>query len=281
MFDRLRFYKGVLAQDMEKIAIAHWEQFETLRDTLKPVCGEIRGKTILDVGCGRLFPYSMILHNLGNKVVGIDISCIPVNMLTLKKYWAVLRQDGLASFTREFLYAVLGKDKKYFRAMRALSGMPFSTDGIDIRRMNAERLDFPDETFDLAVSNATFEHIHDVPSAVAEMARVLKKGGIAYIGINLFTSLAGGYFYDYDDPSKVKPWGHLRGNGHTAPVYLNKVRESEFVRLFRERLEVLMVKNIGVGEGRGLLTPQVKEELEAYSEDELLKRDIVIVARKE
>jgi SAM-dependent methyltransferase len=280
LLDKLRFYRGVLAQDMGKIAAAHWEQFRLLRESLEPICGKLRGKTILDIGCGRYYPYTLLFHNSGNDVVGVDIIYIGAGSRLLERYWRTLRANGFASLVRDLLYGVMGKNKKYYTVMKSLAGFNLGAGDIDIRRMDAEKLDFPDGTFDLVVSNATFEHIHNVPRAVSELARVMKKGGVAYIGINLFTSLAGGHCYDYANPQKVKPWGHLRDRGHTAPVYLNKLRENEFVRMFGEKLEVLEVKDIGVGEGKEFLTPKVKAELSEYSESELLKRDIIIIARK-
>jgi hypothetical protein len=73
----------------------------------------------------------------------------------------------------------------------------------------------------------------------------------------------------------------LRWDRCLTPVYLNKLREREYIHLFGEKLSILQVQNIGVGEGKEFLTPAIREELAEYSEEELLKRNIVIVARKE
>jgi ubiquinone/menaquinone biosynthesis C-methylase UbiE len=48
-----------------------------------------------------------------------------------------------------------------------------------VRHMDAESLDFEDETFDFVVSVHAIEHIPGLSNALAEMARVLKKGGEA------------------------------------------------------------------------------------------------------
>src|SRR4051812_34277295 len=47
----------------------------------------------------------------------------------------------------------------------------------DLLMMDAERLDFPDETFDKIYSFHAIEHIPHLDRAFAEMARVLKPGG--------------------------------------------------------------------------------------------------------
>jgi SAM-dependent methyltransferase len=52
---------------------------------------------------------------------------------------------------------------------------------IDFRLGNAEGLDFPDETFDAVYSFGVLHHTPDIEAAVAEVHRVLKPGGIAYV----------------------------------------------------------------------------------------------------
>ncbi len=49
--------------------------------------------------------------------------------------------------------------------------------GVKVVQAPAASLPFPDETFDAAVACLVFEHIDDVDSAIAEVARVLKPGG--------------------------------------------------------------------------------------------------------
>ncbi len=46
-------------------------------------------------------------------------------------------------------------------------------------KMDATRLDFPDETFDMVVSANVMEHVHNPLAYIRECARVLKKSGIA------------------------------------------------------------------------------------------------------
>ncbi len=47
-----------------------------------------------------------------------------------------------------------------------------------ILKMDVRQLEFPDESFDLIYSLATFEHIHDLAHALQEMHRVLRPGGL-------------------------------------------------------------------------------------------------------
>ncbi|PRX49456.1 methyltransferase family protein [Prauserella shujinwangii] len=48
---------------------------------------------------------------------------------------------------------------------------------VDGRVADAERIPYPDDTFDLVVGHAVLHHIPDVPAAFGEVLRVLKPGG--------------------------------------------------------------------------------------------------------
>jgi ubiquinone/menaquinone biosynthesis C-methylase UbiE len=48
---------------------------------------------------------------------------------------------------------------------------------LEARVADAERLPFPDDTFDLVVGHAVLHHLPDVPAALRECRRVLKPGG--------------------------------------------------------------------------------------------------------
>jgi SAM-dependent methyltransferase len=53
--------------------------------------------------------------------------------------------------------------------------------GVHFIRTDATQLCFADESFDVVFTFATFEHLPDPESTFAEIARVLRKGGVAYI----------------------------------------------------------------------------------------------------
>jgi SAM-dependent methyltransferase len=58
--------------------------------------------------------------------------------------------------------------------------------GVAVHEMDATRLLFPDASFDLVFTFNVFEHLPDPAATFAEIVRVLKPGGVAYIS---FTGL--------------------------------------------------------------------------------------------
>lgn len=60
---------------------------------------------------------------------------------------------------------------------------------IDFRLGNAEGLEFPDEIFDVVYSFGVLHHTPDIEKSVAELRRVLKPGGTAYVMLYHRTSL--------------------------------------------------------------------------------------------
>ena len=95
--------------------------------------GDVKGKRILDVGCGK-GRFARVMSHKGAVVTGLDLS----GSLLLEA-----QRIGVGVF---------------------LQG-------------SATALPFSDATFDCVFSVEVIEHVPDVEKAVAEMARVLKKGG--------------------------------------------------------------------------------------------------------
>jgi len=77
---------------------------------------------------------------------------------------------------------------------------------------------------------------------------------------------------DYDPP-----WAHLRGKAHPVPVFLNRLRREQYLSIFKQQLDVLRVLEIGKGTGWDLLMPEIRSELQEYSEEELLTTFVGLV----
>src|SRR5262245_46782825 len=99
-----------------------------------------RGKHVLEYGCGA-DGYSVFLARLGASVTAIDISDVAI-----RESRAHAIQQGI--------------------------------EGIEYRVMDAEALDFEEDTFDVVCGTAILHHL-DYPRALSEIARVLKPDGSA------------------------------------------------------------------------------------------------------
>jgi 2-polyprenyl-3-methyl-5-hydroxy-6-metoxy-1,4-benzoquinol methylase len=99
---------------------------------------QLRGKRVLEIGCG-MGLHSELMTRAGANVTSIDVS-----------------PTSVAATSRRF-------------TLKGLSG--------DVRRMDAERLDFPNETFDLVWSWGVIHHSSRTGRIVREIHRVLKSGG--------------------------------------------------------------------------------------------------------
>ncbi len=97
-----------------------------------------RGKRVLEIGCG-LGSHTQLLSEAGCKVTAIDIT------------------DRAVQLTSKRL------------ALKGLSA--------DIRRMDAQQMDFPNEEFDFVWSWGVIHHSANTDEIIGEVARVLKPGG--------------------------------------------------------------------------------------------------------
>jgi len=255
-------------------------QFLTLKRILEPHVGQLKQKVILDIGCGRLFPMTLLLHSCGNSATGIDTAYIGLDAPFAKRWWKSWVTGGFYGFAREAFLDLSRGHQRYYRTLQDLVDFPLVFKGLDVRLMDAEKLELPDNSVDVGVSIDVLEHISDVGKAVAELNRVLKPRGIAYVRIHLFSSISGGHHPQWADPEKVPPWAHLRGKGHTLPVRLNRLRREEYLSLFEQQFGILQVLEIDKGVGQDLLTPEISSELQQYSEEELLTTFIGLVVGK-
>jgi 2-polyprenyl-6-hydroxyphenyl methylase/3-demethylubiquinone-9 3-methyltransferase len=100
-----------------------------------------RGRKTLDVGCGG----GILAEEFGR--LGCDVTGIDPSEKSIEAARAHARQEGLA---------------------------------IDYRTGTGEALPFPDSTFEVVYCCDVLEHVNDVGRVVAEVARVLRPGGIFF-----------------------------------------------------------------------------------------------------
>ncbi len=236
---------------------------------------------VLDLGCGRRFPATLLFHSFGARATGIDLDAA-LPPFAAGVWIGMVRRGGPGRLAGSLLRKCLF-DPGYYRELRRRAGRSLRFEGLDLRLMDAGALDFPDAEFDLVHSNSVFEHLRDVPGAVREVARVLKPAGVASIVIHLYPSLSGGHHPEWafpaEEPSqRVPPWDHLRANRFPAGPYLNGWRERDYRPVIGERFEILEEERFTEGEGG--LTPELERELSAYSRSDLTTRALRLVLRK-
>jgi|SRR5271165_2524184 len=113
----------------------HSDYFDRLDD--------VRGLSILDIGCGHGKLSLRLLGKGAGHVAGIDIS-----------------------------------DRYVSEAAEGARALGYSLDRFEFKVMDAHRLSFSDDQFDIVVGNGILHHL-DLPVCMREIGRVLKPGGYA------------------------------------------------------------------------------------------------------
>ncbi|HEX8433806.1 class I SAM-dependent methyltransferase [Archangium sp.] len=272
--------QGTLAQvDRTLNAVRECEE------RLTELCGvKLEGLDVLDVGPGQQLKHMRVL-SVKNRVVGIDTDIVAQGF-HLHDYVEMLRRNSVLRTVKTVTRKLLGWDELFEKSLaRGLSVQGFPR--LPVFLMDATRMSFPDASFDVVCSWSAFEHIEHPRTALAEVARVLRPGGVAYLAIHLYTSHSGSH-----DPRTLSNdgaappyWPHLRPahQGSVRPnCYVNEVRLDEWKRLFHETMPGVHF----VHERQEELLPHLRElkargELADYSDDELLSVGLIGIWRKD
>ena len=113
--------------------------------------------------------------------------------------------------------------------------------GVVVREMDATHLAFDDASFDLVFSFNVFEHLGDPAATFAEIVRVLRPGGVAYVSFTgLRWSPHGGHWYKaigvpyvtvLFDESDVRHYLRAQGRADHAP-WVNEYSIERFREVF-------------------------------------------------
>ncbi len=257
--DYLRYIVQMLDGSRAKI---EWEIAARRERDIGPYSRGISRLRILDLANGSLQPQYTLLKAAGHRVCGIDLLNRPQLDLTSLAY----------RIARRIFIWKISVPARALKPRSLVCG-------------TVTDLPFRNESFDLVTSIAAFEHFLDVPAVVAEVHRVLRPGGLAWIGIHLFTSLSGGHSFNLSEvplrtiPSGIEAWDHLRSRRMKFRVPLNGWRREQYVELFASRFKIRNQYCV-LREGEEFLTPAIEAELKDYSRDELTCRSCIILAEK-
>jgi SAM-dependent methyltransferase len=245
---------------------------------------------VLVTGCGYTYPDVVLYSNVAKSVTGLDVAGT-----FYRDGWAAFMQSKLREGKNlpKAIWLTLKRRKDlatYYARLASLSGRPVRHDAYELYTYDGEHMPFDDAAFDVVISNATLEHVHDLKSFFSECARVTAPGGVSYHAYHNYFSWSGGHISSFSERERA-PWGHLRGLHHARAGLLNEAPKETIAQEFARAFQVQRVVGLDAWhrpssdpkfstERPDLLTPKLRAELSAYSDEALLTRNFLLVGRK-
>ena len=244
---------------------------------------EVRGKVVLDVGPGQFLIQSRYFA-LDNKVVALDSEVI-LERFSLRGFVDTVRCNGLQRAIKTAVRMGAGIDRSYAVALRQRLGVG-ALPVVELRRGDACRMPFPDKSFDMVHCRAVLHHLDDPAPALAEMRRVLRPAGVAWVDLHLYSSWNGSL-----DPRVLfgrdpnLHWAHIQQGapGVVEGAHLNKLRLEDWRELFSRSWPDVQLQLIEVEDpALRLSADQLISErrVTGYSKEELLTTTVVALWQK-
>jgi SAM-dependent methyltransferase len=244
---------------------------------------------MLIIGPGQT-PREMAYLGCRNEVVGIDLDVIPQGA-NPAVYLRMLRQNGAMRTVKTVARKALGLDSRLINELKRQLGIT-DLPRTQFLQMDAAAMEFPPAAFDFVYSFSVFEHLPDPGAVVDETVRVLRPGGGCYISLHLYTSENGCHDLRIfsNDRANIPYWSHLRPQHAPlieANAYLNKVRLSDWIKIFEERMPGVQFQfdfherdTADVLE-KDLARLRAAGELTEYTDEELLAVNVIAIWRKD
>jgi SAM-dependent methyltransferase len=243
------------------------------------------GLKMLDIGPGQHL-IQLAYFSVANEVTGIDLDVV-LQQLSLSASVQMIRLNGWMRTTKTFVRKIAGIDRKVRSELISQLGVPVMPE-FRLMQMDASRLQFQDNCFDVVYSRGAFEHISNPAAVISEIRRVLKPGGLMFVSLHLFTADTGSH-----DPRILSGhrgdlpfWAHLRPE-HEHDVrpnsYLNKLRLADWVKLFGSEMpdcDVVATMDAPDSLRKELDSLRLRGQLRDYSDEELLTAAVEASWRK-
>jgi SAM-dependent methyltransferase len=171
------------------------------------------GARVLDVGCGD------------------GANCV----LLAQEQWVKLAA-GI-----DLQLPVYGADERGEQARRLIRRLGGGKSGFGLLQMDGTRMGFASESLDVAMSRSAMEHIKPVEQVLAEMVRVVRRGGLIYLGIDPFFWVRGCHKRGVVD----LPWAHARLTLDEYERLVTELEGGEAAAKRRQRLETLNRFTVG------------------------------------
>jgi 2-polyprenyl-3-methyl-5-hydroxy-6-metoxy-1,4-benzoquinol methylase len=192
---------------LEPFCNGGWAYWGDARAEMMEIIGDVRGLSVLDYGCGS-GQLGMYLAMQGAKVSGFDLSPNGVEVAN----WASSKYGLNCSF----------------------------------RALDAEEIDYPDDSFDLIVGFGVLHHVIKYPKAAAQMARVLKPGARAIFHETLWDNPLINFARRFTMESSDAGDAHLTSRGlkqFGAPFAKTEVRQQNILYMLK-RFSKLPVRDL-------------------------------------
>ncbi len=217
MSDVLHIYQTDLAGYIQQVR----HGYDLLAAEVNTHLGGIAGKTVLDLGVGFQLIHggltlALAIQSGATRCFGIDIAHPELHSTNKSKVEFWRQAQHLLGIDVQ----CLDEGRVVFASTDILHFDDFFSK-ITLLQMSASDMWFRDNIFDVAISNAVFEHVKKPREVLAELFRVLKPGGGAAITWNPYSGfMMGGH--DVGLPYHF-PWAHLRLEEAEHVAMLGKV----------------------------------------------------------
>lgn len=243
---------------------------------------DVTGLDVLDVGGGDRAQLSLLFAADGARVTSLDSIPVAFGYRRPRMWAALAKSDGPLGAVRAVVRDVV-HTFRYWRRLERRAGRRLPFRAVHLIHGDAARLPFADDSFDIVISSAVWEHLRDVERATKEVNRVLRPTGIAAIQIALFPSLQGGHHPEWHstDPAmrrEIRPWDHLYPDRKQLPTYLNEWRERQYRETLGRTLDVFDWQDDEM-RGAEFLTDRIVADLPGFTRRDLLLSALTAWAR--
>lgn len=266
-------------------------QFQEYDDITKNFGGfKLTDSKVFEIGCGqrphRLF--YMIASGVDAYGIDMDKVIMSLNPSDIRRSYEI---NGIERTLKTALRHVLFDKTEHRHLQNYLSLRAGKQFDWPLGRITfgsaADPSPWPDGPFDFVYSEDVFEHIpaEHLVSVCRQISRHLSQRGVAFIRPMVFTGIQGGHNVEWYNAlpgrkRKCGPWDHLRKNSYPSNTYLNKLGLADYRKLFSQHFKIVEEKVRDPSLGRAFMTPELREELRNYPDEELYSNHVSFVLKR-
>ncbi len=241
---------------------------------------------ILEIGPGQGMERARYF-GIRNEVIGLDLDVIPVKS-GLATYIRMLRVNGFGRLAKTLGRRLIVGSVNAQAWSKVIGTGEMRPPSIRQGDICSSHLSGELGKFDLVMSWSVFEHLPDPEQALKNVVHLLKPGGVFYLSLHLYTSNNGHHdIRAFTGQEELLPiWGHLRKSTSSQiqpSSYLNQWRLSQWRKLFSSLTPgyAEFLESYDYRHKYGpRITPEIRAELDDYTDEELFTVDAVYVWQK-